>query len=145
MTFAELYCARTGCPPEKFSRRIFWRTLHWHVLPFAPFLLIGNYFDPDHSLIKSCGWASRMREIRDETRDFPYHAQNSGWLRRHAKLRISTQRLCRLAEPLLVANLPNATGWRAGDCRPPRTSTARPRPLPRSAGGSSGEHPRDRG
>jgi len=101
-TFAESYCARTGCPPEKFRRRILWRTLHWHALPFAPLLLLGGYFESDYSLISACGRASRMREIFDETRDFPYHPQNSSWLHRHANLRVSTRRLRQLAAPFLA-------------------------------------------
>jgi hypothetical protein len=119
-TLAELYCKRTGCPPEKFSRRIFWRTLHWHALPLAPFLMVGGYFEADRSLIKACGGASRMREIRDEIREFSYHPQNSNWLHRRAKLRISTQRLGRLAETLLAANRPIAGGRLAGGSAHPR-------------------------
>ncbi|MDI1251185.1 MAG: hypothetical protein PSV13_20145 [Lacunisphaera sp.] len=106
-TFAEAYCNRTGCPPENFSRSVFWRTLHWHALPFAPFLLLGDYFESDRSLIAACGRASRMREVYDETRDFPYNPQNSSWLHRHANLRVSTQRLRDLAA-LYLATAPAA-------------------------------------
>lgn len=101
-TFAETYCARTGCPPEKFSRSVFWRTLHWHAWPFAPFLLFGNYFESDRSLIAACGRTSRMREVIDEARDFPYHPQNRNWLHRRANLRISTRRLRDLAATYLI-------------------------------------------
>jgi hypothetical protein len=101
-TFAEAYCTRTACPPDKFSQRIFWRTLHWHALPFAPFLLLGDYFESDRSLIAACGRASRMREVVDETWGFPYHPQNSSWLHRHANLRVSTRRLRDLAATYLT-------------------------------------------
>lgn len=101
-TFAEAYCNRTGCPPDKCSRRIFWRTLHWHALPFAPLLLLGDYFESDYNLISACGRASRMQEIRDEARDFPYHPQNSSWLHRHANLRVLTRRLRDLADTYLA-------------------------------------------
>ena len=102
-TFAESYCARTGCPPEEFSRRIFWRTLHWHAWPFAPLLLLGDYFESDRSLINACGRASRMREVFDEARDFSYNPQNRSWLHRRANLRVSTRRLRDLAAHYLTA------------------------------------------
>lgn len=101
-TFAEAYCTCTGCPPDKFSQRIFWRTLHWHALPLAPFLLLGDYFESDRGLIAACGRASRMHEVFDEVRDFPYHPQNSSWLHRHANLRVSTRRLRDLAAHYLA-------------------------------------------
>jgi len=101
-TFAEAYCTHTGCPPDKFSQRIFWRTLHWHALPLAPFLLLGDYFESDRSLINACGRASRMHEVFDEARDFPYNPQNSSWLHRHANLRVSTRRLRDLAARYLT-------------------------------------------
>lgn len=105
-TFAELYCAQTGCPPEKFSRRIFWRTLHWHAVPFAPLWWVGRYFEADRNLIQACGQASRSKDIREEIREFSYHPQNRSWLHRRAKFRVSTQRLSRLANSFLAENRP---------------------------------------
>jgi len=54
-TFAELYCAKNGCAPRQFRRRVFWRTLHWHAWPLAPLLLLGGYFTADDELISVCG------------------------------------------------------------------------------------------
>lgn len=97
-TFTELYCARHGCAPQEFHQRIFWRTLHWHAVPFAPLLLLGNHFKFDHRLIDACARVTRLHQISEQIRERPFHRQEiGGWLRRHAKLRISTRRLRQLA------------------------------------------------
>jgi hypothetical protein len=99
-TFAELYSRETGCPPEKAARRIFWRTLHWHAVPFAPLLLFGAYFDSDHELIRGCLRASSMRQVSDEIRSHRGPPQRGRWLHRQARMRVSTQRIRRLAAGL---------------------------------------------
>ena len=96
-TFTELYCARHGCAPHEFRQRIFWRTLPWQAVPFAPLLLLGNHFKSDHRLIDACGRATHLHQIQEEIHDRPFHRQVGRWLRRHAKLRISTRRLRKLA------------------------------------------------
>ena len=117
-TFAELYCTRNGCPPQAFRRRIFWRTLRWRAVPFAPLLLLGEYFIADDELIDGCGRATRMQQICEEIQDHPFHPRSRGWLRRHAKVRVSTRRLRRLAESYLAkSNHPAPTN---GDGHPIR-------------------------
>ena len=101
-TFAEMYCARIGCAPREFNRKVFWRTLHWHAVPLAPLLLHGDHFASDHGLIDACGRATRMQQIYKEIDDHHYHPQNSGWLRRFAHIRVSTRRLRQLAERYLT-------------------------------------------
>ncbi len=96
-TFAELYCARTGCSPHQFQQRIFWRTLHWYALPLAPLILISDYFASDYDLIDACSRATRMKEIYQELHERRTYPRHSNWLRRHTRLRISTRRLDRLA------------------------------------------------
>ncbi|OIQ98014.1 hypothetical protein GALL_199350 [mine drainage metagenome] len=96
-TFAELYCSRHGCPLRAFRRRIFWQLLPWHALPLAPVLVLGDYFAPDYSLIDACARATGMGGIYEAIRDYPNSCRNLGWLRRRARVRISTRRLYRLA------------------------------------------------
>ena len=101
LTFAELYCAQVGCGPQEFRRKIFWRVLHRHAIPVAPLLLPGRYFASDCALIDACGRATRLDQIYEEVREYPFDPQNRRWLRRRAKIRISTQRLVRVAEQCL--------------------------------------------
>ena len=107
-TFAELYCARNACPPQAFRRRIFWRTLYWHAVPFAPLLLFGNYFAADDAMIDHCAQATGMQQIYEGIQDHPFHPEGRGWLRRRAKFRVSTRRLRRLAGGYLAKPRPAA-------------------------------------
>ena len=101
-TFAQLYCAQTGCAPHKFRQRIFWRTLHWHAVPLAPLLLISDYFESDRDLIDACSHATHMQQIHEEIRDHPVNPHHGRWLHRYARVRISTRRLRRLAARYLA-------------------------------------------
>jgi hypothetical protein len=96
-TLEEVFAARHGCTPEQFQRRMFWRTLHWHALFLAPLFLIGRYFSVDFALIASCGHARSMEFIREETEAYRTDPRNAAWLRRRAKIRISTRKLLRMA------------------------------------------------
>jgi hypothetical protein len=95
-TLAQRYCAQNRCPPGEFRQRIFRQTLHRHALPFAP-LLARRFFESDRSLIDACARATSLQQVTDEIHSHPVHAHHGGWLHRHAKLRISTQRLHELA------------------------------------------------
>jgi hypothetical protein len=101
-TFAEIYCAQTGCAPPDFNRRVFWQTLPWHAVPLAPLLLLGDHFASDQGMIDACGRATRLQQINEEIDDYHFQPQNSGWLRRFAHFRISTRRLRQLAERYLA-------------------------------------------
>lgn len=106
-TLAEAFCARHGCTLAQFRARMFWRTLHWHAVPVAPFLRLGNFFAADEDLVAGCGRARSMHDLRDEIEEYRFHPLNHGWLRRRLGLRISTQRLRALARNYLPgANLP---------------------------------------
>ena len=109
-TFAELYCARNGCPSRSFRRRVFWRTLHPHAVPVAPLLLIGNYFESDRSLIDACARATCMEQIHEEIQIHPSNPHHGRWLHQHARLRISTRRLLRLAACYLMKAEPRLRG-----------------------------------
>jgi len=100
-TFAEQYCARHGCTPGEFSRRIFWQTLHRHAVPLAP-LLGRRYFESDRNLLEACARATDLQQVRDEIHIHPVHAHHGPWLHRHARLRISRRRLLALAREYLA-------------------------------------------
>ena len=95
-TLAERYRARHRCAPDEVQREIFWRTLHRHALPLAP-LLGARYFESDRSLIDACARATSLEQVRDEIHIHPLHTHHGRWLHRHARIRISTLRLQRLA------------------------------------------------
>lgn len=97
ITFEESYCARHRCTPAQFRRRVFWLTLHRHALLFAPLALLGGHFEIDHELIAACGRARTLRELQEELKDHRNQPENARWLRRWLRLRVSTQRLRRLA------------------------------------------------
>lgn len=104
----EAYCARHGCPPEQFARRLFWEALYRHAVVAAPLLLWLNYdyFSPDRSLIVHAGDATSVARIREEVRDYFWDSSNRGWLRRTLKLRISGQRLKQISRRYLPEGAP---------------------------------------
>jgi hypothetical protein len=101
-TFAELYCAEHRCASRRFHRQIFWRSLPWHAVLLAPFFLLSKHFEADWQLIARCATATRLEEVTEEIRDFPYDPSNEGWLRKHAKVRISRRKLFDLARSCLT-------------------------------------------
>jgi hypothetical protein len=100
-TLEELFSAHHGCTLNQFRPRIFWRTLHSHALIIAPPLLLGHYFALDFQLISSCGRARSMDALREEIQTYRDDPQNAEWLRRCAKVRISTRKLQKVARAYL--------------------------------------------
>jgi hypothetical protein len=96
-TWEKVFVARHGCKPAQFSRRIFWRTLHFHALFPAPLLLLGGYFRADFNLIASCGRARSLDAVLEELDAFRHDPRNTGWLRSRARIRISTRKLLQIA------------------------------------------------
>ncbi len=110
-TWEESYCERHRCTPLQFRQRVFWRTLHWHALPLAPFLLPTGFFAEDLELIGACGQVRGMRELREELKEFRFRRVSESWLRRAMAIRVSTERLRRLARDYLPgASLPPPFG-----------------------------------
>lgn len=105
-TFAARYCAHYRCAPRWFGLHVLYRTLPWHVVPFAPVLLMSGYFAPDRRLIADCAGATRLEQVHEEIRTCPYDPRNDNWLRRRWKLRISRRRLLALAWQCLATTTP---------------------------------------
>jgi hypothetical protein len=99
-TFEEAFCEEHRCDRARFLRKVFWQTLPWRAVLFAPFLggFNSRYFAADRELVYGVSRAVYMGQVREEIRDYFSNSQNRGWLRTVANVRISSQRLKRLAK-----------------------------------------------
>lgn len=106
ITFREKYCAASGCRPEEFPCRLFWRCLHRHAVPLVPLItaLHPDYFSPDRELISLVARTRTMKELNEEIRDFMNDTRNHRWWRMRVHVRVSTQRLRRVARPYLTTS-----------------------------------------
>ena len=102
-TFEEAFCKEHRCDPERFRRKVFWRTLPRHAWPFVPFLggFNSRFFTADRELLSGVSRAENMNRVRDEILDYFMDSQNRGWLHNVANIRVSTHRLKRLAKEYL--------------------------------------------
>ena len=110
-TLEDRYCEMNKCSPEEFPRKIFWKCLHRHALPLAPFILVLNprYFDADWELIREIRRAERMNQVWEEVREYFMNPKHVGWLRRRANVRLSARRVINVArEYLPTAGAPPA-------------------------------------
>lgn len=91
---------------------VFWRSLYPHAVPLA--LLVGRlrpgFFAADRGLIVAAGRARTLRELNEELADFARDPRNRGFGRGTLRLRVSADRLRRLAR----AHLPTAWPARPG-------------------------------
>jgi hypothetical protein len=97
--FKDLFCTALAVAPEHYERKVFWRILHRHALPFAFFIVRRNprFFDEDFYLIREVG---NVRDPQLFTQELNYfHGRNhreKGWLRGTWGIRVSAKRLIRL-------------------------------------------------
>ena len=82
---------------------MFWHALYRRALPFAPVLLMGDHFLADEELIERCARVSSIAELDDEIESHRMRPLSRGWLRKRLGIRVSTQRLRRLARQYLPA------------------------------------------
>jgi hypothetical protein len=110
-TLREVYCLVHSCAVDEFNDHLFWRSLYPHAVPFAVSLYLVNptYFRPERELIAALGSASSQQQLDCELRHFN-NRRVLGWWRGRAHIRISTERLARIA----VSYLNLASGNRAG-------------------------------
>ncbi len=103
--FRDNFCTARGCGSEEFASEIFWRCRHRHAVALAPVVMVlqPDYFSPDRDLIAHLGRVWTMRELDAELRDFMHDARNQPWWRMRGRVRLSTQRLRRIARPHLAA------------------------------------------
>ena len=108
-TFESCYCARHGCSPEAFARKVM---LHSMPPPYRPLaaviaLVSPKVFAEDLRLVQYCGEATSMRRIRDEIAGHFSDAGYWSFWRRRLNFRMSTARLKEIARQHLEA------GWSA--------------------------------
>ncbi len=99
-SFQTLFCERHQCPESEYLKRVFWRCLYPHAIPFV-FLLGGirsRYFATDCRLISGAGRASTVAKVREEISDFIVAPDNGRLLRRTFRIRVSATRLKQLAK-----------------------------------------------
>jgi hypothetical protein len=104
-TFEEKFCEAHGCTSADFSRKIFWKCLHRHALPLAPFILLFHprYFAPDRELIRELRRAVKMSDVWEEIRQYFIGPRYHNWWHSRANIRLSARRLIELAREYLPA------------------------------------------
>ncbi len=102
-TFAEIYCARHPRTREKCSDEVLRRTLYPHARWFAALIMrvSPNFFAADRRFVDLALGSRTMKDIRLASREYFYDSGNSGWLRQRLNLRVSGQRMKRLAADYL--------------------------------------------
>jgi hypothetical protein len=109
-TFAEIFCIEHRCDWRTFERRVFWHSLHRRAFPIASLVqcFFPRHFAPDWDLIRTAARCDSLPQIDEEIRDFVLNSANRNWWRRVAKVRLSAQRLRRLARhSFAAANKPS--------------------------------------
>jgi len=101
-TFSELFCEKQGVAEKDFERVVLRRTLHRAARILFPLLnLDRTYFTADREFIRCVGRISRLGQFDSEAQDFAMDSNNTGFLRRRLKLRVSRERLARLVRQTL--------------------------------------------
>lgn len=118
--FREAFCARYGCKPSHYARKVFWKCLHRHAL--LPVLFTGGIeperFQRDLEVLHQLGDASSARELEQILNDFnSVNRLERGFFRRVLRLRVSGERIAGLYRELA----PRIH-------QPPAVETAVPRP-----------------
>lgn len=96
----------------KAERRLFWKGLYPHAVPFAPFLMVlrPGFFKPDRELIHGLANATTPQQSRDEMTYFIMSSANGTWLRYRIRLRVSTRRVEKFARLCLGPDTPLPAG-----------------------------------
>ena len=93
--FKEAFCEHFQCPPERFVREAFTRSLYPHARPFAWWLGLG----PERSLrlLEETGRTSSTGDLEDLINQYQYDVRVHGGIwERHWKFRVSGERLLEL-------------------------------------------------
>jgi hypothetical protein len=96
LDFRTAYCRVYGCTEEEFFRRVFRRTLHLRVLPFASFLtwFFPHFFRNDRMLIDEVALSTTRKECLVALQGYHQDCHMSGgYLHNQCRMRISGKRL----------------------------------------------------
>jgi hypothetical protein len=90
------------------ERRLFWKGLYPHAIPFVPLLAVlrPGYFKPDRELIHGLAEATTPAQFRDELTSYMTDPRNATWLRFRVRLRVSVRRVERYARLCLGPQTP---------------------------------------
>lgn len=98
-TFRDAVCERCGIPPDRYQAEVFWRCVFPATRPLVRLLwwLHPAYFRQDLELIESVAECTSLPEFRSELNSFRFYYRPRGVGRRLLHLRVSGQRLLKLA------------------------------------------------
>ena len=101
-SFQELYCERFQCSPEQFAEDVLWRCVY----PQAEFLarslwrIDRGFFATDLHLLEEVAGLTDNESVVSEINDTRYRFKPRGLLRGKLRVRVSSQRLLKLANDL---------------------------------------------
>ena len=103
--FRSAFCAHYHCPNEDFERTALLKVLHRRSLPLAWIILrvAPSYFAADYQILRHFGALTRKSNFYSDALDVRHdysRLQASGFLRRVLKMRISGQRLLKVASEI---------------------------------------------
>jgi hypothetical protein len=100
-SFKTAVCEHYRCAPEAYVRKAFAKALYrraWLLLPLLRFFMPRWFFSLDYALIDEVGDAQDWNDFNSAVSMYvESNALRSGFLRRTCKLRVSCQRLKRMA------------------------------------------------
>lgn len=102
-TFKEAFCERYRCPSDQYLRRAFRKCLYRRAALLAPIIMAVSpaFFQVDMDVIERIGSARSWRELHAELKAFSINSRlRTRPLRSQFRLRVSGNRICKLAEVL---------------------------------------------
>lgn len=101
--FRTAYCMRYACVPASFERRMLWGCMHQRAILLARliYMVYPGFFKKDLDVIREMGKAMRAADVEELLKAFRELNESRGLLRRKLQLRVSGQKLMRLASELL--------------------------------------------
>ena len=91
-TFQERFCHHFKVPPARYGEAMLRRTLYRRAR-LLRWLIGYDFLSADRCFIASVGRLTRRRDFSGEIKEFRYDARNQKFLRRVARLRVSSVRL----------------------------------------------------
>ena len=109
--FREAFCERFGCDTSSYERKMFWRCLYRHAVPFAALIYRINpgFFKEDFDAIREMGLAVNSAMFNHDVNLFYGRIQrHAGFLRGSLHLRASGHRMLRMKREI-IRSLPDKT------------------------------------
>lgn len=109
-TFAELFCEKQGVAEKDFERIVLRQSLRRSAWILYPLLNLNRtYFTADREFVRCVGRITRPDQFDSEAMDFAMDSNNSGFLHRRLKLRVSREKLGRLVRQTFREDESSAT------------------------------------